>query len=57
MNLYKHHSTKCESVVKITINRWSSYGVMIMNNTGICWFHKSVVNGENGGQLHRLYCI
>jgi len=43
LNVYKQHSTKRENVAKIKINRWSSYGVMIMCNiTGICLFHKSV---------------
>jgi hypothetical protein len=47
LNLYKQHSTKCEIVAKIKINRWPSYGVMIMCNiTGICVFHKYVGHCE-----------
>ena len=45
LNFHKHHSTKSETVAKITINRWPSYGVMIMYNiVGICLFHKSVAH-------------
>jgi hypothetical protein len=40
LNLHKQHSTKCEIVAKIKINRWPSYGVMITYSImGIGLFH------------------
>jgi hypothetical protein len=47
LKLHKQHNTKRETVAKIKINRWPSYGVMIIYNImGICQFHKSAVHCE-----------
>lgn len=47
LKLHKQHSTKCEIVAKIKINRWPGYGVMITYNImGIRLFRKSVAHCE-----------